>query len=424
MGKAALKVMAGMALVLAAPLAAATIGMMEPAAPITRDRLANLPAAERKAWGDYLALSDRLRAADMAALKAEREGLPANPAAPADGPSGGGGLSLKHPAAWFAGPEAKGIADNIVSFQTPAGGWGKNQDRSGPPRQRGQSWVIGDHGSADAEASYVGTIDNNATIDEIRFLAAYQQAHPGADGEPYRAALGRGLTYLIQMQMPNGGYPQVFPLEGGYHDAVTFNDDALAQVGELLRDAGSGSGGFAALGVQQRAAANSAYDRLIALVLRTQIVAGGKLAGWGQQYDALALTPTGARNFEPISLSTGESSGVLLLLMGDPAPGMAMRRAIESGVGWLRATALADKAWKKVEGEKAKHLITSPGADPLWPRYIDIKTGQALFGDRDRSIHDVVTDLSPERQNGYAWYVTTPGKALKAFEKWKFGKSK
>jgi PelA/Pel-15E family pectate lyase len=416
--------MAGMALVLAAPLAAATIGTMEPAAPLTRDRLANWPAAERKAWDGYLALSDRLRAADLAALKAERVGLPANPAAPADGPSGGGGLSLKHPAAWFAGPEAQRIADNIVSFQTPAGGWGKNQDRSGPPRQRGQSWVIGDHGSADAEASYVGTIDNNATIDEIRFLAAYQQAHPGPEGEPYRSALGRGLAYLIQMQMPNGGYPQVFPLQGGYHDAVTLNDDALAQVGELLRDAASGKGSFAKVSAQQRGAARACYDRLIALVLRAQIVAADKPAGWAQQYDTLALTPAGARNYEPISLSTGESAGVLVLLMDDPAPSTAMRRAIESGVAWLRATAIADTVWKKSEGGGVRRLISSPGAELLWPRYIDIVSGRAVFGDRDRTIHDIVTDLTPERQNSYSWYVTTPGKALKAYERWKGAKGK
>lgn len=423
MRKASFGVIAGLALVFTAPLAAAIIGKMEPAAPLTRNRLASLPATERRAWDDYLSLSERLRAADLAALKAEREGLTAIPAAPADGPSGGGGLSIKHPAAWFAGPEAKRIADNIVSFQTPAGGWGKNQDRSGPPRQRGQSWVTGDHGSSDAEISYVGTIDNNATIDEIRFLAAYQQAHPGADGEPYRAALVRGLAYLIAMQMPNGGYPQVFPLQGGYHDAVTFNDDALAQVGELLRDAAAGSDGFSMLNPGQRAGARAAYDRLVALVLRAQVVSGGKLSGWAQQYDTLALTPAGARNFEPISLSTGESSGILMMLMSDPSPSSAMRRAIENGVAWLRATAIADMAWKK--GDKGvKQLTVMPGADPLWPRYIDIASGKALFGDRDRTIHDAVTDLSPERQNGYAWYVTTPGKALKAYERWKYGKGK
>ena len=214
------------------------------------------------------------------------------------------------------------------------------------------------------------------------------------------------------------------PLQGGYHDAVTFNDDALVRVGELLRDIAAGKAGFAQLPLDQRGAAKAAYDRLVKLILRSQVLSRGQLSIWAQQYDMLALTPAGARNFEPASLATGESGGVLAFLMDDPAPTPVMRRAIESGVSWLRAHALADVAWTKPDGEAAKRLVPSPGAEPLWPRYVDIASGRALFGDRDRTIHDTVTDLSPERRSGYAWYVTTPGKTLKAYECWRRAKAK
>ena len=78
---------------------------------------------------------------------------------------------------WYATPEARHVADNIISFQTPAGGWGKNVDRTGPVRQRGQLWVPVEDLPANARTdlepgwSYVGSIDNNATTTEIRFLA-------------------------------------------------------------------------------------------------------------------------------------------------------------------------------------------------------------------------------------------------------------
>jgi hypothetical protein len=41
------------------------------------------------------------------------------------------------------------------------------------------------------------------------------------------------------------------------------------------------------------------------------------------------------------------------------------------------------------------------------------------FADRDKTIHDDVNDLSLERRNGYAWFNTSPKKALDAYAVWK-----
>ena len=38
------------------------------------------------------------------------------------------------------------------------------------------------------------------------------------------------IDYLLASQFPNGCFPQVYPLQGSYHDAVTFNDDATVNV--------------------------------------------------------------------------------------------------------------------------------------------------------------------------------------------------
>ena len=84
----------------------------------------------------------------------------------------------------------------------------------------------------DPHWNYVGTLDNDATNTELRFLALVSAATPGPDGEAYRASFLRGIRYLLAAQFPNGGWPQVWPLEGGYHDAITFNDNAVTESAE------------------------------------------------------------------------------------------------------------------------------------------------------------------------------------------------
>ena len=50
----------------------------------------------------------------------------------------------------------------------------------------------------------------------------------------YLASFLHGVRYLLAAQFPNGGWPQVWPLEGGYHDAITYNDNAMVQVMQLM----------------------------------------------------------------------------------------------------------------------------------------------------------------------------------------------
>ncbi|HSI16215.1 MAG TPA: pectate lyase [Sphingomonas sp.] len=401
---------------------AAVIGHMTPAEPITADRIARAPQDERAAWSAYLARSQRLMAADRAALAAERaQGAVAS--SPPAGPSGSAGMPLDRPAAWYASPEARHVADNIVSFQTPAGGWGKNVDRTGPLRRPGEHYAVIENlpanarTDADPDWSYVGTIDNDATTTEIRFLARVQAALPGADGDPYRAAALKGVRYLLGAQFPNGGWPQIYPLRGGYHDALTFNDDALTLVVTTLATVGAHTGDYAFVPASLAAEARAACDRALAVILRTQVVIDGKRTVWGQQHDAITLAPVGARNFEPIALSSSESADLLMFLMKQPAPSRELIAAVDGGIAWLKAHQIAGQDWKP-DDKGVRSVIANPAAAPIWARYYDPATGRPIFGDRDRTIHDDVADLSVERRNGYAWYGRGPAKALKAYEIW------
>ncbi|HSX56245.1 MAG TPA: pectate lyase [Sphingomonas sp.] len=412
------------ALALAIPATAEVIGQMTPAEPLTDARLATLPAAEREAWRAYLARSAALMATDKAALLAERKGMSAIPPGPPNGPSGGGGMPMDKPADWYAGADARRIADAVVSFQTPAGGWGKNQNRDGPPRLRGQSFVIienlppeaaGDIVSLDKGWRYVGTLDNNATVAEIRFLARVQAALPGKDGEPYRAAAAKGLRYLLGAQYPNGGWPQIYPLQGGYHDAVTFNDDAVSRAAQLMLDTGARKGDFAFVPASLASEAAVAATKARDAILRGQVVIDGKRTIWGQQHDALTLAPTGARNFEPKSLASEESADLLMFLMKQPDRSPELMAAVRDGIVWLEAHALSDIGWTPKPGRR---LVAMPGAGPLWARFYSLDHQTPIYGDRDRRILSDVNELIPERRDGYNWVGTGPAKAIAAYRKW------
>ncbi|WP_235425507.1 pectate lyase [Croceibacterium mercuriale] len=417
------------ALLLAAapmPLAAEVVGTMQPAEPLTPGRVAQLPAAEQAAWLDYLARSDAAMVRDKAVLEAERAALAGQPvpAPPPDG-STAGTLPLDRDAAWYAGPEARALADNIVSFQTPAGGWGKNQNRSAPPRVAGQHWIgadlkAGQYAAQDGAGgwSFVGTLDNDATVTELSFLARVQAQLPGTEGEPYRQSFARGVAYLMAAELPGGGWPQVWPLKGGYHDALTLNDDVLTGTTALLQRIAGGGGDYAFVPQDMRAQAAAAVERAIAVMLDTQLEADGRPTIWAQQYDALTRVPIGARNFEPLALSTGESASVLQFLMRQPDPSPQMRAAIEAGAAWFAAHALRDVAWKATDSAAGRLLVAEPGAGPLWARFYDPVTQAPIFGDRDRAIRDRVEEVSRERRDGYSWYNTSGNAVARAYARW------
>jgi PelA/Pel-15E family pectate lyase len=409
--KTAIAAAACLALAITAASNAAVIGTQTPAEPLTEARVAApgaLPPALQAQWKAYLARSDRLRAENAAALAAERGGGPA-PADPPDGTPGGDGMPLDRDAAWYGSPEARHVADVIVSFQTPAGGWGKNARRDGALRQRGQNYVFG--------TRYVGTIDNGATVTEMRFLARVQARLPGLDGQPYRDAFVKGVRWLLKAQYPNGGFPQVYPLQGGYSDAITFNDDALVHALQLLAAVAAREEDVRFVPEALALEARAAGERAVRLLLGMQVVSGGVRTGWGQQHDALTLLPAGARNYEPASLASHESGSVLLFLMRLPDPSPDVVAAVHAGAAWLQRAALRDVQWTRKSPE-GRRLVPKPGAAPVWARYYDLVSMKPVFGERDHTIHDDVMDLAPGRRNGYGWFVGGPSKALAAYETW------
>lgn len=401
-----------------------------PAVGLTIDRIGALPDAERAAWQDYLARSQAQMQADRAALAAE---LPAG-ATPPPPPQAVGGnehnMPLDRPSEWYATLEARAVADAVVSFQTPAGGWSKNQDRriARLPGQRFSNdaeTMEQNPANFDAPAdrfwTFVGTLDNDATWSEMRFLAKVAAHAPGSEGDAWRASVIKGVHYLLNAQYPNGGWPQIWPLEGGFHDSITFNDNAVANAAMVLRDVAHGTEGFdfvpAELEGRAAEATRKAIDVILAAQVRQRSEDGGdRLLGWPQQVEPMRLVPTSARNYEPRSIASGETTDILEFLMAEPDPSPEVQAAIRGGVAWLKAVEVHDKSFEMTDD--GRKLIDKPGAGPLWSRNYDLVTGQPIFGDKDQRIHDDVNNISIGRRNGYSWWIASPQRALDAYAAW------
>ncbi|WP_347302855.1 pectate lyase [Croceibacterium sp. TMG7-5b_MA50] len=421
------------ALLLAAaamPVTAAVVGTTVPPKSLDAAQIrAALPAGPARAtWLAWLQQSEQAMVLDKAVLEAERAALrKTGRPIPDPAPEGDSAASapLDRDAAWYAGAEARAVADNIVSFQTPSGGWGKNQDRSGPPRVPGQGWIVHDGKGGPYLAqdgaggwSFVGTLDNDATITELRFLARVQAALPGAPGEAYRRSFLKGVRYVLRAELPGGGWPQTWPLQGLYHDALTLNDNLLVNAATLLQEVGRGAEPYAFVPADLRVDSAAAAARAVDVLLATQVQVAGQPTIWAQQYDPLTRQPIAARNFEPVALSTGESANVLSFLMRQDRSDPRIARSVEAATRWFADHALTDVAWRDAGEGRGRMLVAEQGAGPLWARFYDTATGRPIFGDRDLTIHDDVGEISLERRNGYSWFNTSGTNVARAHERW------
>jgi PelA/Pel-15E family pectate lyase len=363
-------------------------------------RLAALPAAEQAVWESYIEISERQRETDRNSIDAELAALGRERWIPAP-EARGRILREPKPEEWFGGDEARRLADAVLSYQTPAGGWSKNVDYRSGPRQPGQNFY------STPSWSYIGTFDNDATTDEMWFLARVFQAQGGTR---FRDAFLRGLEYIFRAQYPNGCWPQVYPLQGGYHDAATYNDEAIPNILHLLRGVEQGKFDFVPGPVRERAGASLRQG--IECVLASQTVVDGRLTVWGQQHDPLTLEPTAARAYEHASLTAGESVDVVEFLMQIESPDARVIAAVHAATAWFRETAIRGYDYEHPE------LIQREDGGPIWARFYEIGTNRPIFSNRDGVVLYDWHELEPERRRGYAWYRTGAAGMLRRYERW------
>ena len=291
---------------------------------------------------------------------------------------------------WFQGEEGRRIADNVLTWQTPHGSWPKNRDTASEPFD----------GKSD---DLRGTFDNSATTGELRFLA---RAFRATDEPRYKQAFLKGLSHILEAQYPTGGWPQYYPLSKGYHRHITFNDNAMVRILELLRDI-SESSDYGFLETGYRTQAKAAVTQGIDCILRTQIKQGDKLTAWCAQHDETTLAPAWARSYEPPSISGAESVGIVRFLMSIEEPTPAIIAAVEGAAEWFRSTAIYGIRLEKftdADGQDDRRVVVDPDAGPLWGRFYEIESNRPIFLDRDSVVRYAFSEIGQERRTGYAYY--------------------
>jgi PelA/Pel-15E family pectate lyase len=290
----------------------------------------------------------------------------------------------------FASPRMRAVADSVVLHQSAEGGWPKNTDLAAPP-------------NGPAAANVANTIDNDATTLPMEFLA--RVIHAG--GVRYKPAFDRGLDYLLAAQYENGGWPQFYPLRGGYYDHVTFNDDAMIRVMTLLRGVVRGEAPYDFVDARRRARAAAAVERGLALILRTQIRQGGVLTAWCAQYDSATLEPAWARAYEPPSLSGAESVAIVRYLMSIEDPSPEVIAAVDGAVAWLRAAAITGvrvESFSDADGRPDRRVVADANAPPIWARFYELGSNRPIFLGRDSVVRYEFGQIERERRAGYNYY--------------------
>lgn len=310
-------------------------------------------------------------------------------------------------------------ADNMLMFQRNNGGWPKHYEEKEINFTRIYTAVekatIGDEvGTNDA------TIDNNATTKEIRYLL---KTYKTVNNPQYLSAATNGVKYLLKAQYANGGWPQYYPDFSLYRSQITFNDNAMMNVMNVLQDVANQTNDMGLLDKSLIKPSAEAVEKGIDCILKTQLKSNGKLVGWCQQYNAKSLKPEMARKFELPGISASETVPIVEFLMKQPNQPPAIKESIKAAVEWLDKSKIEGYKFVQVDAPdqpkgKDKVLVADPSST-IWARYYDIDTNQPFFSGRDSNKKLKVSEIEYERRNGYAWYGTWPADLLsKKYPKW------
>ncbi len=183
----------------------------------------------------------------------------------------------------------------------------------------------------------------------------------------YQAAIERGIDFLLAAQYANGGWPQFYPSREGYYTHITFNDDAMANVLEVLRDTALNRPPFATLDAGRRSRAGAAVERGIACILRCQIRVEGRLTAWCAQHDETTFAPAKARKYEHPSLSGLETVGIVRFLMGEESPTPEIIASVHAAVAWLKQVQLSGLRIEDIPADTPTGIDRPRGGRPGGP---------------------------------------------------------
>ena len=312
------------------------------------------------------------------------------------------------------------IGDNIILFQKTNGGWAKNYDVFAILTNEQKDSISARRNELNT------TFDNGTCYTQIAALAI---VYTVTKQEKYKEAALKGIDYLLKAQYPdNGGWPQFYPLESDYSRCITYNDGAMIGVMELLKDILDGKHQYGFIDAQHRKSIETAYQKGLDCIIKTQINDNGKPTAWCQQYDEVTLQPAWARKFEPPSLCNQESADLVLFLMRITNPSKEVIDAVQNAVVWFQDSRIFNTRVKKIPAPQMvtpfrvstsdRVIVIDSTAPPIWSRYYELKTHKPIFCNRDSKIVYSLAEVTRERRDGYSWYGYGPQKVFKKYPNW------
>jgi len=321
----------------------------------------------------------------------------------------------KNDAAWFASADAKRIAENVLLYQRDIGGWPKNIQMQEELTEKQKKDLI-----ALKKTAVETTTDNGATCQEMLFMS---RMYVQVKDERYRESFIKGLNYLLEAQYANGGWPQFYPLKKGYYTHITYNDDSMVNIMNVVRAIADQTDYYSIKPSKEVVEkCQKAFDKGIECILKTQYKQNRILTAWCAQHDEVTLAPANARAFELISLSGYESVKIVLLLMSIEKPSPEIVTAVKSAVAWFEKTKITNLEEKRVLNDAGKivdkKMIPAVNAKPIWARFMDLETNEPFFCDRDGIRKKSIDQIGSERRNGYSWYSDAAQEVLKKYPEW------
>ena len=321
----------------------------------------------------------------------------------------------KNDNAWFASAEAKKIAENVLLYQRNIGGWPKNiqmQQELSPQQQKDLIEL--------KKTAAETTTDNGATCQEMLFMS---RMYAQVKDERYKESFLKGLDYLLEAQYDNGGWPQFYPLKKGYYTHITYNDDSMVHILNVMKDISEQSDYYSIKPSKEVIEkTKKSFEKGIDCIIKTQYRQNGVLTAWCAQHDEVTLAPAKARAYELPSLSGKESAKITLFLMSVEKPSPEIITAVQSAKAWFEKTKITNLEEKRVVNDAGKiiekKMIVTQNAAPIWARFMELDTNEPFFCDRDGIKKKSLDEIGAERRNGYAWYTDEPKEVLKKYAGW------
>ncbi len=280
---------------------------------------------------------------------------------------------------------ARDVARTLVRGQYCNGGWSYVIELE-PARRAQQPYRAEGRCAQPQPLDRPATLDDNVTQAAVRVMMRVDRDLGFADPVIHEAARF-ALDGLVNAQYPNGAWPQryarfpdpaSFPVKqaaypdawprawpgSSYYEHYTFNDNSIADAIDAMLEAAR---------IYDEARYRAAAEKGGQFMLLAQMP--DPQPGWAQQYNR-DMHPAWARQFEPASITGGESQSVMrtLLLLYRETGNAKYLEPLPRALAYYRRSLLPPVSTPSEVRRRA-----CPGQTPCAARFYELKTNRPLY---------------------------------------------